>query len=194
MAKKIYVYMKQGEDFNQIKEIIDKISPNKEPIYDLYTDSDRDYIAFTQLKNDISNNKGILIISSLNNIGSNKSEVFDELIWLKNNRIATIFANYPSTYIFENPIENAMVLNVIIDVYKSLLDNKSFDIRPATAAPTGRKKIGFPENWESFYTAWINKEMPTKEILEKSGLKKGTFYHLLKEYKELLDINKGTLN
>lgn len=34
---------------------------------------------------------------------------------------------------------------------------------------------------------------PPKEFMEKSGLKKGTFYHLVNEYRELLEINKHTM-
>lgn len=193
MNDKIYVYMKKGEDMGLINLLLEKASHGREPYYDLYTDSDRDYIAFNQLKRDIEKEKGLLIISSINNIGSNKKDVFDELTWLKNNHIETVFADYPTTQIFDNPIANELALSVILDVYASLLDNKTFDIRSSIAASTGRKKISFPDNWESLYAAWDNDEITAKEFMDKSGLKKGTFYHLVNEYKELLEINKNTM-
>ena len=80
-----------------------------------------------------------------------------------------------------------------MDVYASLLDNKTFDIRSAITASTGRKKISFPDNWESLYTAWDDGKITAKEFMDKSGLKKCTFYHLVNEYKELLEINKNTM-
>ena len=92
------------------------------------------------LKRDNIQEKGLLIISSINNIGSNKKDVFAELTWLKNNHIETIFADYPATQIFDNPMANELALSVILDVYASLLNNKTFDIRSAVAATTGRKK------------------------------------------------------
>ena len=193
MNDKIYVYMKKGEDLSLINFLLEKASHGHEPYYDLYTDSDRDYIAFNQLKRDIEKEKGLLIISSINNIGSNKNDVFKELAWLKNNHIETILADYPATQIFDNPAANELALSVIIDVYASLLDNKTFDIRSAVAASTGRKKISFPDNWENLYAAWDNGEITAKEFMDKSGLKKGTFYHLVNEYKELLEINKNTM-
>lgn len=193
MNDKIYVYMKKGENLSLINFLLEKASHGHEPYYDLYTDSDRDYIAFNQLKRDIEKEKGLLIISSINNIGSNKNDVFKELAWLKNNHIATIFADYPATQIFDNPAANELALSVIIDVYASLLDNKTFDIRSAVAASTGRKKISFPDNWKNLYAAWDNGEITAKEFMDKSGLKKGTFYHLVNEYKELLEINKNTM-
>ena len=193
MNDKIYVYMKKGENLSLINFLLEKASHGHEPYYDLYTDSDRDYIAFNQLKRDIEKEKGLLIISSINNIGSNKNDVFKELAWLKNNHIATIFADYPATQIFDNPAANELALSVIIDVYASLLDNKTFDIRSSVTASTGRKKISFPDNWGNLYAAWDNGEITAKEFMDKSGLKKGTFYHLVNEYKELLEINKNTM-
>lgn len=192
-SDKIYIYIKKGEDMAAINTLLQKASHGREPYYDLYTDSNRDYIAFNQLKRDIQKQKGLLIISSVNNIGSNKNDVFKELTWLKEHHIETIFADYPATQIFDNPMANELALNVIIDVYASLLDNKTFDIRSTMAAPTGRKKISFPSNWESLYALWDNGEISAKEFMEKSGLKKGTFYHLVNEYRELLEINKHTM-
>ena len=151
----------------------------------------KQYYIFKQRR--IIYGKGLLIISSVNNIGSNKNDVFKELTWLKDHHIETIFADYPATQIFDNPMANELALNVIIDVYASLLDNKTFDIRSTMAAPTGRKKISFPSNWENLYALWDNGEISAKEFMEKSGLKKGTFYHLVNEYRELLEINKHTM-
>ena len=194
MNDKIYVYIKKGEDIKEIEELIQKASHSREPYYDLYIDSDRDYIAFKQLKKDIEKKKGLLVISSINNIGSNKQDVYEELLWVKNNKIETVFADYPTTHIFDNPMSNELAISVIIDVYASLLGNKTFDIRSAIAATTGRKKISFPKNWESLYIAWDNGEITAKEFMDKSGLKKGTFYNLVNEYKEILEINKNTMS
>ena len=194
MNSKIYVYMKKGEDINTIKKVVEQASFGRNDCYDLYTDSNRDYIAFKQLKRDIEKEKGLVIISSINNIGSSKRDVHKELSWLKENQIETVFIDYPATYIFNNPQANQLALSVIIDVYKSLLGNNTFDIRSGVAPATGRKKITFPDNWEQLYKAWDNGEITAKEFIEKSGLKKGTFYHLITEYKELLEINKFTMN
>lgn len=193
MNTKIYVYIKKGEDIKKIESLLQKASQEREPYYDLYTDSDRDYIAFNQLKKDIEKDKGLLVISSINNIGSNKQDVYEQLLWLKANKIETIFADYPATHIFDNPMANELAISVIIDVYASLLGNKTFDIRSAMSATTGRKKISFPDNWEGLYIAWDNGEITAKEFMDKSGLKKGTFYNLVNEYKEILEINKNTM-
>ena len=40
---------------------------------------------------------------------------------------------------------------------------------------------------------WDNGEITAKEFMDKTGLKKGTFYNLVNEYKETLEINKHTM-
>ena len=80
MKSKIYVYIKKGEDIKEIEILLQKASQGRELYYDLYTDFDRDYIAFNQLKRDIEKKAGILIISSINNIGSNKQDVYEQLL------------------------------------------------------------------------------------------------------------------
>ncbi len=190
----IYVYVKKGEDFKDIEILLQKASQCREPYYDLYTDSDRDYIAYKQLKKELLLSKGLLIISSIGNVGSNKQDVYEELLWLKNNQIETVIADYPSTHIFNNPSDNLLALSVIADVYASLLDNKTFNVRSTVAATTGRRKISFPPNWEKLYEQWDRREISTKEFIKQSGLKKGTFYNLVNEYREIQAINQNSHN
>ena len=48
----------------------------------------------------------------------------------------------------------------------------------------GRKKIGFPPNWEEVYPKWKNREMTAKKAMEMLGLKRNTFYKLVKEFEQ----------
>lgn len=178
-----YIYKQKGEDLEQIEKLLDY--PSK-----TYIASSRDCSIYQQLKRDLEQAPGLLIISSIAAIGSNKYEVFDELLWLHDKHIATVIADLPATWIFNDPSASDLALRVILDVYKSLLDNKSFEIHPVAAAATGRRKIAFPKNWEQLYNTWNTGKITSKEFIEQSGLRKGTFYHLLLEYRELIK-NKG---
>lgn len=51
---------------------------------------------------------------------------------------------------------------------------------------SGRNKIAYPDNWEELYESWIDKQITSKEFLNKTGLKKATFYNLLTDYKQIL--------
>lgn len=46
----------------------------------------------------------------------------------------------------------------------------------------GRKKIDFPKNWNDIYPKWKNREITGTKAMELLGLKRNTFYKLVKEY------------
>lgn len=48
----------------------------------------------------------------------------------------------------------------------------------------GRKKITFPSNWEEVYQKWKCREINGVKAREQLGLKRNTFYNLVKEYEE----------
>lgn len=46
----------------------------------------------------------------------------------------------------------------------------------------GRKKIDFPANWEEVYKQYKSREIKGNKAIELLGLKRNTFYSLIKEY------------
>lgn len=48
----------------------------------------------------------------------------------------------------------------------------------------GRKKIEYPRNWQSVINQWRKREITAVKAMELTGLKRATFYRLLKEYTE----------
>ena len=46
----------------------------------------------------------------------------------------------------------------------------------------GRKEIEYPENWKEVYPRWKNREITGTNAMEQLGLKRNTFYKLVKEY------------
>ena len=47
----------------------------------------------------------------------------------------------------------------------------------------GRKKIGYPSNWEEVYNKYKNREITGTAAMGLLKLKRNTFYKLLDEYK-----------
>lgn len=64
----------------------------------------------------------------------------------------------------------------------------------ANKSSVGRSKIIFPDNWEELYDLWINHEITSKEFINKSVLKKATFYNLLSEYRRIQELNLEYIN
>ena len=48
----------------------------------------------------------------------------------------------------------------------------------------GRKEIDYPANWNDVYSKWKSRELKGNEAMEHLGLKRNTFYKLVKEYEE----------
>ena len=48
----------------------------------------------------------------------------------------------------------------------------------------GRKKIDFPNGWEQVYNKYKTREITGTKAMEQLGLKRNTFYKLVKEYEE----------
>lgn len=46
----------------------------------------------------------------------------------------------------------------------------------------GRKAIDFPQNWEEIYNKWKSRELSGAKAMDKLGLKRNTFYKLIKKY------------
>ena len=51
----------------------------------------------------------------------------------------------------------------------------------------GRKKIDFPDDFESIYSKWKHRELTATKAMEVLGLKRNTFYNLVKEYENKED-------
>ena len=50
----------------------------------------------------------------------------------------------------------------------------------------GRPKIKIPENFTEVYNKWKDGELSSNEAMEKLGLKRTTFYNMVKEYENII--------
>lgn len=69
-----------------------------------------------------------------------------------------------------------------------IVDGKKVSIK--TKRPTGRPTIDFPKNWEEQYSIWKDGEQTAKVTMDNLGLKKNTFYKLVKEHEQNISTKK----
>lgn len=55
-------------------------------------------------------------------------------------------------------------------------------IAKENGAYKGRRKIEYPDNWDEIYPKWKSREINGAKTMELLGLKRNTFYNLVKEY------------
>ena len=69
-----------------------------------------------------------------------------------------------------------------------IVDGKK--VSKKTKRPTGRPTIDFPSNWEEQYNIWKLGEQTAKVTMDNLGLKKNTFYKLVKEHEQNISTKK----
>ena len=150
----------------------------------------------------------VLYIKSLDRLSRNKEEAKQELQYYKDNGIIVRIIDMPTT-MMTYPEEQAwigeMITNVLIEVLASIAQVERETIKRRqlegleampvdtvtgkrysrkTGKPIGRPLICYPEGWEEAYHMWTNGAITATKAREVLGLKKNTFYKLVKTYKE----------
>lgn len=69
-----------------------------------------------------------------------------------------------------------------------IVDGKK--VSKKTKRPTGRPTIDFPKNWEEQYNIWKHGKQTAKVTMDNLGLKKNTFYKLVKEHEQNISTKK----
>ncbi len=150
-----------------------------------------------------------LFITSLDRLGRNKEETLAELRYFKDNGIRLRVLDIPTTMAGTGETESQawiieMVNNILIEVLASLAEQERKTIRERqedglrqmpTNPETGKRRsiktgrdIGrpcaeYPANWKEVYDEWKSGTITAVRAMEKTGLKKATFYNLAKRYR-----------
>lgn len=152
------------------------------------------------IKDQLIKQKESLMIDSLSSLGKNNREIYRELSWIQIHRIPLYILDIPSTLDKSNFRSSETIIS---EVFAYLAEREisnqkkgqQFGIEKARiqGRQLGRSKINYPSNWDLLYFRWKNNEISSKEFIEQSGLKKGTFYNLLKQYQSSLEESKKNL-
>lgn len=128
----------------------------------------------------------LLVIDSLSSLGKNAKEISKELNFFATNGVRVIVLDIPST-----ALNSVFPSSLLVEVFQYLATNEISRLKDGQAVgirnakehgrPYGRKKIPFPANWDEQFALWKSKRITATAFQNNCGLKKGTFYHLLKE-------------
>lgn len=176
---KIWIYKKADEDNNLVNQAVEKVPRGLTDKCYIYTDSSRDRVSYEQLKADVSRNSGILIFLHLADISFEIQVIVIELDWLMKQNVMIGILEYPASFVFENTKINHAVIRMLEDVLKKQVPVAEAKVKQRTP---GRHKHSYPSNWASLYQKWKDNEITAVEFMRLSGVKKGTFYHLVQDY------------
>lgn len=149
----------------------------------------------------------VLYIKSLDRLSRSKEDTKQELQYYKDNGITVRIIDMPTT-MMTYPEEQAwigeMITNVLIEVLASIAQVERETIKKRqqeglqampvdtvtgkrysrkTGKPIGRPIICYPDGWDDTYKLWSEGKITATKARQILGLKKNTFYKLVKAYK-----------
>lgn len=136
----------------------------------------------------------VLVVHEFDRLGRNKKLTLKELQYYKDNKIRLVALNLPTTQL--NTDDNVMldtINNIVIELY-TMIAQQEIEIREKRQAEGikvarekgikfGRRKIEYPKEWKGVMELLENKTLTNIKAMEILGLRKTTYYRLLKQYK-----------
>lgn len=181
----IYVYKKLTEnDTDVLGSVIDLIRHTDEPVY-IVVENCRCFHLLEQAVYEKCSNEDGVIVSSLDALGTNSSDIASHLNIFIQHNIYLAICDHDTTYTYgrDKRINNA-VLRTILQSLTERNDPISQSVHKRSSA--GRPRAEFPDGWDELYRQWSDKEISSGDFLKKSGLKKATFYNMINEYRDML--------
>lgn len=166
---------------------------DRDIVTDKQSGKDLDRAGYQALKSAMLRPGDTLVIKSLDRLSRNKQDIKAELEHFRSQRIKVKVLDLPTTmmelpegqeWIFD------MVNNILIEVLGTIAQQERETIRQrqaegiasakAQGKNLGRPRVQRPENWEAVTALWKAGEITAVEAMRRTGLKRGTFYSLLK--------------
>ena len=185
---KIYIYVKSTEDIEVFYHTVRGLYLPETEVF-ISTEDRRSFRELDGLKKKCSA-EDIIIIGSVKSLGINTVEIANQLQWFIDHSVLLVVCDVSTTYTFG--VSQPMNKAVLGTILQSILENDGKIVRMSGSrrSNSGRSRIEFPDGWEEMFRQWEEKEISSKEFLERSGLKKATFYNLITEYKRLREISE----
>ena len=169
--RNIYVEKKSGHNFNR-------------EVYDM-------------LVNHIMRKGDRLTVTELKRFGRNYAEIYRE--WHHITKELQMDIRVADMKILDTSLNKDLLGQVITDVVLALLSyvaegdweerhelqRQGIEVAKEAGKHLGRPRTEFPDNWEECYNRWKSGEITAREAMRLMGLKKDSFYRLVKKHEEI---------
>jgi len=185
-----------GQNLDRQILALRKYVPEENIIVDKQSGKDLERPGYMALKGALGLRAGdVLYVKSLDRLSRNKRDIRNELQWFQDNRITLRILDLPSTLVEFGAGQEwiqEMVTNILIEVMSSIAEQERLTIhqrqREGIEAAKlrgqhmGRPEIKMPERFPAVYSKWKEGQITAIYAMETLGLKRSTFYHLVKVY------------
>ena len=149
---------------------------------------------FRSLVDNILREGDMLVVTELKRFGRNYREIYQE--WYHITKEIGADIRVTSMPILDTSQSKELLGQVITDVVLAVLaymadedwserrelQRQGIAVAKKVGVHLGRPKVEFPEEWEEHYKMWKARIITAREGMERMGLKKDSFYRLVKKY------------
>ena len=202
MLNKVYGYARVSTKEQHLDRQIIALKKYGVDERDIVTDKesvkDLDRKGYALLKEQLLRPGDTLVIQDLDRLSRDKTHINQELQYFQSQKIRVKILNIPTTLI-DPPKGQEWVIemtnNIIIEVYASIAENERKRIRERqregieaariNGRHLGRPKISYPAEWGFIYQEWKEGKITAVHAMNTLGLKRGTFYRLVRQWSEI---------
>ena len=197
MMSKTVAYVRvstKEQNLDRQLEVLKKLGIEEKYIYqDKQSGKDFERIGYQYMKKSLEAGDTV-VIKELDRIGRNQQELKKEWEYFRDNEINVRVLDMPALNIDYND-ENLkpmikMINNIIFEIMCWKAENERETIRKRQSegiaiakskkVKFGRPKLKIPDNFDEIYKKWKNGEITATKAIELSGVKRTSFYKIVK--------------
>ena len=187
----------QDQNLDRQLEAFRKLgASDRDIVTDKESGKDLDRPGYQALKYAMLRRGDTLVVKSLDRLSRNKADIHNELRYFRENGIRVKVIDLPTT-MMDLPVGQEwvfdMVNNIIIEVLGTIAEQERLTIRQRQAEGIaaakkkgkhlGRPVLTRPANWDEVFADWQAGKITAKVAMERTGLKRTSFYRLAQQPK-----------
>lgn len=136
-----------------------------------------------------------LIITSLDRLSRNKSDIKNELQWFKEHEVRLMILDLPTTLVQVEEQQKwiiDMITNILVEVLASMAEQERIVIKQRQregieaakkkGKHLGRPRIQKPDNFVEVYQCWRAEKITAKEAMRLLKMSSSSFYRMVKQF------------
>lgn len=178
----------------QLDALREYIEDERDIITDKESGKDFDRTGYQYLRERLLRPGDVLIVKSVDRLGRNAEAIKAELMYYRQQGIRVQIIDLPTTmteWPEEQRLIGDMINNILIEVYSMIAEQERMTIRQRQAEGIaaakkagkhlGRARAERPEGWDEVTALWRDGQITAVQAMDRMGLKKSTFYKLVRE-------------
>ena len=203
--KKTYAYIRVSTKEQNIDRQLESISKycsdnnididERDIIIEKQSGKDFNREGYLTLKNSLLRKGDTLIIKELDRLGRDMAMIHEEWRELEKLGISIVVIDTPIlNTVGKTDLEKTLISNIVFELLSYMAEKERVKIKQrqaegiaaakAKGIKLGRPEVQYPDNWTEVYNSWKGKEITAVKAMKLTGLKKNSFYNLVKRYEE----------